>query len=276
MLAQIQTRASLSRSERISGKSVIHVLITFRRKFFLRIADIYFSDDYNMYSIPADIAAYLQSGKYMEACAEFHTLQIDLTKSKEIIFSEFHKNTRIHINKKTNKDQFQYSILELPSDRDIKEYAAYYNRFAKTKKLKRCNVKKLKALQEKNGLVISRIFDAEGDIMCSMAYIVDGIRARVLYSASLYRLREYSDKRNIIGRAHRYMSWLDIIYFKDKGFSIYDLGGLAMNEKREELKNIDSYKLNFGGRIVNEYNMYIPLSILGRMAVFFLRLCKSH
>lgn len=253
-----------------------NMLITIRKKFFLRVADIYFSDDYHEGSIPADIAVYLQSCKYMKGCTEFLTLQIDLTKSEEILFSEIHKNTRIHINKKSNKDQFQYSIFDSPSNMEIEEYAAYYNRFAETKKLKNCNVSKLKALKENNGLVISRICDPAGEIMCSMAYIVDGIRARILYTASLYRLPEYYEKRNSIGRAHRYMIWLDILYFKDKGINIYDLGGLTMKKENKEMENIDSYKLKFGGRIVTEYNMYRPLNILGWLAFFIIKLRQKQ
>lgn len=241
------------------------MLITLKKIYFLEIAEVYFADK-NMDSLlDVDVIIYFQSSIYTAGCQKSHTLHLDLTKSEEKLFSELHKSNRYKIKKAQNKDELEVIIYHTPTDEDIKVFSKFYNVFAKNKGLEECSLTKLKALKESNGLVISAVMNKANHPLCYHAYIIDGQRARVLYSASLFRLPSERDKRNLIGRANRYLHWRDIQSFKEKGFKIYDFGGLTLDENNEMMSNIDQFKMSFGGEVVTEYIYYQAKSLFGKL-----------
>ena len=95
-----------------------------------------------------------------------------------------------------------------------------------------------------------------GEILAAHSYIIDeevGI-VRHLHSATK-RLDEQYD-RNLIGRANKYLTVKDILYFKEKGFKTFDFGGYAKDTPDESLKGINNYKLLFGGTVVTCIDYY--------------------
>ena len=64
------------------------MVISFKRKLFLRIAEVYFADDY-IDNIPkCDVTIYFYTPKYRDGCKKIYTLHIDLSKIIEQLFSE--------------------------------------------------------------------------------------------------------------------------------------------------------------------------------------------
>jgi hypothetical protein len=244
-----------------------NMLVTLRKKFFLRIAEVYFSTDYAEKVPDADIVIYLQSSKYRDGCREFHTLLMDLDKEKQEFLAGLGKRSRERVRQAARETEFYMN--NSPSDEEIMDFKEFYNVFAKNKGIGKCNYKKLKTLRDNNALVISAVYDKEKQRLVSHAYVVDGVRARGLYSASHFRLNTESSQCYFIGRANRYLHWMDIKYFKENGFSTYDFGGLALDGGNSDKKNIDQFKMGFGGRVVTEYNLCLPKSILGKLALIF-------
>ena len=103
-------------------------------------------------------------------------------------------------------------------------------------------------------------------------YLVDYIGKRVTlsYSASLFRYEKLSTVKNIIGNANRFLHYNDMIYFKSKGFKIYDLGGYAKDTNDSEKKGINFFKDSFGGEFIEESNYFsIPAYIGKKIQIIF-------
>lgn len=242
-----------------------------RKKYnILKIEDILFAENYDYDSNAADIIVFLQCAQNKKASKLFHTLHIDLTKDCDSLLQELNKDNRYKINRAQNKDNLTVYFTPSPSLLEIEKYCKFYDVFASNKKVSPCNQKKLIALNECKSLALSQISNEEGDILCEHCYVVDNKRTRCLYSASHFRLSEDNSYKSLVGRANRYLHWTDICKFKEQGLAIYDFGGLSLIEDNETLKNIDRFKLSFGGKIVTEYNFYKPITLLGRIAAKYL------
>ena len=75
------------------------------------------------------------------------------------------------------------------------------------------------------------------------------------HHAATRRLDEQVDK-NLIGRANKYLTVKNILYFKEQGYATFDFGGYAKDTTNESLKGINNYKLLFGGTVVECVNYF--------------------
>jgi len=94
--------------------------------------------------------------------------------------------------------------------------------------------------------------DAQGNILVYHANYRDHQRATQLYLPSLYRSFSENGARSLIGRANRYLTWSDILRYKDQGLKYFDFGGWYPGSDPEMLK-INEFKRGFGGQILREY-----------------------
>lgn len=241
------------------------MIITTRRKKFMRVADVFFSDGVISEQPEADVVQYVQTSKSGPGFSPFHTLVVDLTVPKEEIFARFERNTRYEINRATKQDGLQAALLLRLEAGTLEEFRDYYDAFAAVKKLPACNLEKLVALNRAGALAISRVWSEDGRLLSYHAYVTDGGRARLLYSATHSRLCGDSAIRAMMGRANRYLHWQDIILFQAQGFTRYDLGGIS-DGSDPETKGIDNFKRGFGGEEVTEYNAVQGISLLGKLA----------
>lgn len=246
------------------------MLVTVRRKLFIKICEIYFAEDFIEVAPDADIVIYIQLSKYIEGCKEFHTLCIDLKKQEEEIFAGFSVNNKDKI--KRGMKKVDCCINAAPTNEDIYEFSEFYNWFAADKGISKCNHMKLKVLRDKNALVFATACDKERIPLCRHAYIADGQRARCLYSSSHFRSPSEEHRKNLIGYANRYLHWMGMKYFKEQGYGIYDFGGLNPDKNNKTMKSINDFKMSFGGKVVNEYRLYRPLSMIGCLILKIMRL----
>jgi hypothetical protein len=201
---------------------------------------------------------------------EFKTSHIDLTLSEDNLLKDMAKNTRYEINRFFRKDKLNCQIIVNPKRERIKIFASFYNPFAESIGLSKCNIQKIERLAEKNGVIFSVVQNQDLKDICYHAYIVNGERARLLHSVSQFRDIKNSNERAMIARANRGLHWFDIKYFKSVGYHIYDMGGLADLNVSPEMENINKFKKDFGGEEIVEYNVYCSRSILGRLAISYL------
>lgn len=189
------------------------------------------------------------------------TLQIDLTKDEKKLLMEVHKKTRREIINKGG-EELEYVISETPTNQDLKKFQVFYNIFAKNKKTHICNsfhIKTMKLLRDKKALVFTYMQDKHQDILCYRIYITDGIVVMNMYSASHYRLMDSTVRKRMLSRANRLLIWKSIMWFKERGHKLYDMGGLTCDE------NIRKFKLGFGGEIVSVYSGYEAHSYAGKI-----------
>lgn len=191
----------------------------------------------------------------------FYTKVVDLNKTEEELLKGFRKNTVYEILRA--KREGAYTLIE--DDRGA--FVKFYNQFAMTKKLPPLTLKKLKRYG--SALVISKVAIDKEDVAMH-AYVADHTsqRARLLYSASLFRLEAENEEKSTIGRANRLLHFMDMIYFKKCGFNEYDLGGYAVNTKDPGLAGINHFKDGFSGQLREESNFLpLPVSLLSNITI---------
>ncbi|MDR1581683.1 MAG: peptidoglycan bridge formation glycyltransferase FemA/FemB family protein [Prevotellaceae bacterium] len=131
----------------------------------------------------------------------------------------------------------------------------------------------IEQLIENNMFIIRAAYYNEEMIVCRSFLTANG-RARGAQSASLFRASDDSSYRLLIGRANRLLHWDSILYFKGKGYTIYDLGGYSMDLTDKQKQSINEFKKKIGGKLVKEYNSLVPYSIKGWLYVLYQKIKK--
>ncbi len=246
------------------------------RKIGLRFVDIYFPDSIDSGRLNADIAVVLQASAPARNATPFHTLKIDLQKEPEDILAGMSKNNRYKIRRADKRDPVEVDANIKGTGGNIAEFAIFFDEFAITKGLAPCNRDRLRALAAHDALSITRVTHENGELLTAHVNIVDheNCRARLLYSASLYRNIDDSGFRNLIGRANRLLHWREILHFRDLGLKWYDLGGIGGPDASDQQRRIARFKLGFGGQKVIEYNHFIGITMMGKIALAIKRLAR--
>lgn len=199
------------------------------------------------------------------------TLVNDLTLSTEELFSKFKSDTRTKVRRAQKKGivtKFYSSADLLAQSEILDEFIEAHHQFLISKNMKgKLKKNKLQAYCKANMLAITTATH-NGNNMGYHSFIVNGQIARGLYLASLYRNKDQAADKNLIGDANRLLHWEDMCRFKELGYSTYDWGGYS---KLEELKNVNRFKEEFGGKKEDRYHYLIPNSYLGNLGIFALR-----
>lgn len=185
----------------------------------------------------------------------FHTKTIDLQKPESELLSDMKKNTKYEISR-AERDNVHMFI-----EASVRTFAAFVREFEKSKNIKSWSENFLMAAGE--NLVITKAM-SEDTALVMHSYLVDyeNSIARILQSASLFRLHDDKSKAASIGRANRFLHFKDMLFFKNKGIRTYDLGGYALNTENEDLQKIADFKDGFGGELVCAPHYYSYLSFL--------------
>lgn len=199
------------------------------------------------------IIVYKEAEKEFKGSEPFDTLISDLTESKEEIQAHFAKNCKYKINRAAREN---VEIVLLKNDEinneELEAFLVFFDQFWKSKGVDTVDIdllrEEMKAYREAGALSISKaIIDAETVVYHT--HLCDEKRARLLHSASLFRLSEDEDsgRKNLIGMANRLLHREDMYFFKDNGLAVYDWGGAG---KGEDVKSITEFKESFGGEHV--------------------------
>ena len=238
-------------------------MITIERKILnVKIQNIYFATGEFEYDSSAQVKAFSHSFVPKNNLKTLETLQFDLTKDDNDLLMEMQKTTRRQI-RRAEDQGLDLIVFENPTDHDLLEFQKFYNQFAKNKKTHACNsfhMKTMKLLREKNALLLTYI-KSEDQVLCYRVYILDGAFAMNLYSASHFRMAESPELKRLLGQANRYLVWKCILFLKEKGYKLYDMGGLSYDD------NIRRFKLGFGGKIVPVYWGYEANSVIGTLVL---------
>jgi hypothetical protein len=192
---------------------------------------------------------------------------IDLTQAPKVLFSMCAKNNRYKIERARRGDGVEIDFTVAPAEDRVSEFIRYYDAFADTKDVAPVQRAQFDAITRSGKLVIAAARDSAGAILAARAYVLGQTRARLMYSASLFRLQAESSARNRIGRANRLLHWEDIIRFRDLGVLSYDMGGWYTGHGNQALLRINSFKQEFGGKVVEEWDVFRPRSARGWLYV---------
>lgn len=188
---------------------------------------------------------------------EFDTLISDITGTPDEIKGKFNKGCRYKVNRAQRED---VSVRMLDgsdiTDEEIDKFLEFFKDFWETKGSELAGIDRLrdelKRYRDSDALSFS-IATVKGQDAVYHTHIRDNEKARLLHSASLYRLMsdEESDSRNLIGMANRYMHYADMLHFKEMGLKLYDWGGAG---KADDVANITEFKESFGGYAQTSYD----------------------
>lgn len=235
----------------------------------IKILDIYYAKENTGYR-GYDIIQFFQNQQYYPGAKTFKTIIIDLLKDESSIFEEFNKSLRRAIRRVEEQNEIEFFCYPEPTKEQIHEYVQYFNAFAKAKSIYTCDEPLLKSLAAIGCLrIVGARSKESGEILVYNTFIQDKIRARGQYSASLtYKYSDYKEKRNLIANANKALEWYTIKMYKSEGYEEYDLGGVTLDPKRPEMDGIDQYKMQFGGKVVEEYNYTCTFTWKGKIALF--------
>lgn len=220
-----------------------------------------------------DILRMDQCSKPRWFASTYTTLHIRLDADESAIFDGFEKNTKYEINRAATKDGISVKELKFPEERT--EFYSLYNSFADQKGIPRIGEAETDLLIEAGRFKARAAYSAEGELLVIHTYITGNGRARLAHSISFFRDSSDNAKRNLIGRANRFLHWEDIRHFKSEFYSVYDLGGIDTDSANRETMSINRFKECFGGFVATEYNSLVPASPKGLAALLLKILRKS-
>lgn len=215
-------------------------------------------------------AAKEQTKGFFRTWQEYHTCSNDLTLSEEEMLTGINKAVKYQF-RRSEKDEIEirfYTKEDVESEPGLLHvFADIYERMYQSKGADtKLNVTAIEKYLEADAIIFSAVLH-EGEILVFHSYICDEKDARLLHSASCFR--EESADQSMIGRANKRLHWEDIKYFKEKGLSRYDWGGIS---DFENPNGIDEFKLKFGGEKITYYNIFAGNSLLGKLAVTGMKL----
>lgn len=227
-------------------------MIRYNKKLFIfNINETWFNYEYSIWNIfKMNVFMHVKNAESKKKTGKLeikHTLELDLEQNIEVIFSNFSKQIRQQVKIAENEGTTCYFHQK------VEKFAEFFNDFAIKKETFTTSKEKILELGDSVKLSFA---ENNGQVLAAHSYLVDkkiGI-VRHLHSASK-RLDEQFD-RNLIGRANKFLTVKDILYFKEQGYKIFDFGGFAKDTEDESLKGINNYKLLFGGNVVPCYNYY--------------------
>lgn len=204
-----------------------------------------------------------------------HTLLTDLSETEEEIKQRFSKSCKYKVNRASRED-VSISIFKDNeiSNQMIDDFCDFFSAFWQTKGSVLHDKNKLKeelyAYRDAGALSIAYA-KVHGEKAVYHTHVKDSDTARLLHSASLYRLQkdEEGNTKNLIGMANRLLHFEEMKYFKGLGLSTYDWGGAG---RGEDVIHITEFKESFGGTPATFYNYEAVNGILARLFKLLVRI----
>jgi hypothetical protein len=203
-------------------------------------------------------------------CDESATVCLNLQQPAEKLWEDISKNGRHEIRSMMRAGERVRIVANTPEVR--RDFLVLYNAFARAK----ADIRPI------SRHVLAR-YGAYADVtvaylddlpMCTHVHLRDASigRARLIYSAG--RRLEEPKLAQLCGKLNRMLHWHSIMAYRDRGFSIYDFGGIS----RDPNNGIARFKQSFGGDVVREFTYWCAGSSLTKAALrgyFALRNAKD-
>ena len=204
----------------------------------------------------------------------FHTYAIDLTQSAEQLLKRLNEDTAYKIRRGRDRDKIVCEECDARDPAVLNQFEEMYNQFAAVKGLSPLDRARMNAMAAAGSLDLSVAKDPQGNVLVYHANYRDHERATELHLPSLYRKASDSATRNLIGRANRYLTWSDMVRYKEQGLKSFDFGGWYVGTTDQALLRINEFKRGFGGEVVREHEGEQILSLKGWVVLHVAKLLK--
>jgi hypothetical protein len=192
----------------------------------------------------------------------FFSLVVDLSVPDDAIMDQFGKDCRYKVRRAESKDGLRTEFISEPVGR-LDEFCAFYDTFARQKSVQPADRQWLAAACNARQLVLTSA-SRNGEALVWHAFLLCGKAAWLQYTGSCFRNKD-NDYRAVVGRANRWLHWKEMLYFKERGLTRYDWGGLFEDESVPERAGINRFKKEFGGQPVRTYDCIVPVTTKGRV-----------
>ena len=227
-------------------------MITYRSRFLAR-GEVWFDNEPDD-ALRVDWIVYHQRSHPVPGAKArvFYTYVIDLTRSHQQLLANLNRDTAYKIRRARERDKIICECLD-PKDRLVmNRFEEMFNAFAALKGLRPLERARMESMAAAGVLDLSAAKDPPGNILVYHANYRDRTRATGLQLPSLYRACSDSATRSLVGRANRYLTWSDIVRYKEQGLRWFDFGGWYHGTDAGMLK-INDFKRGFGGEVLREY-----------------------
>jgi hypothetical protein len=250
-------------------------MITYKSRFLTR-AEIWFDNEPTATARPVDwILYHLRSRPVPGAQSRsFYTLLVDLSQTQEQLRAQLNDDTAYKVRRARDRDKIICECCDPRAPAVMSGFEQMYNAFAAIKGLPPLNRLRLERMAAAGALDITAAKDPQGKILVYHANYRDERRATQLEMPSLYRTLPQSAARNFCGRANRYLTWSNILRYKQEGLKSFDFGGWHLGSDPDML-SINDFKRGFGGQVVREYHCEQTLTLKGRMVLYAAKLLQQ-
>lgn len=243
-------------------------MLQIRRKLFaLPLNQVYFQRYKGASRYEPRIVRYTHCLKPSRQLEGKKTVHINLKQDEQtLLHSMSHRVIRLL--EEANIASWRISRSEKPTREELKEFQQFYNRTAKnakTIKLTKFDIQTLQLLQEQGALVLTKLENEQGEMICCRAYVVSEEVVMALYQSGHVLLDEQMNKC-----ADYFLCWENIRYFSYLGFKTYDFGQLNEGAELEEIRQ------NFGGKTVTVFSGYVTKSLLSTILFFLTSFNRSQ
>jgi len=247
-------------------------MITYKSRFLTR-AEIWFDNEPTPTARPVDCILYhLRSRPVPGAQSRsFYTLLVDLSQTQEQLRAQLNDDTAYKVRRARDRDKIICECCDSRNPAVMNGFEQMYNAFAAIKGLPPLNRLRLERMAAAGALDITAAKDPHGKILVYHANYRDERRATQLEMPSLYRTLPQSAARNFCGRANRYLTWSNILRYKQEGLKSFDFGGWHLGSDPDML-SINDFKRGFGGQVVREYHCEQTLTLKGRLVLYAAKL----
>jgi len=195
------------------------------------------------------------------------TLLTNLREAEEALWNALSKENRYEVRRARARDGVEIEIYHHPTEAQLQEFVHYYSAFAQSKGLSRFDkgTQRLLGLYRQAGRLVFGVIDRDEQRLVQHVYYVGpGDTCRLLYSASLFREREDSAFRALVGRANRLLHWEEMCWFREQEYRRFDWGGWHAGADPAMLR-INDFKESFGGTVTPVYFGIVGVTVAGRL-----------
>ncbi len=174
-----------------------------------------------------------------------HTLELDLRQAPEQILAGYNKQIRQQIRIAETEG------ISCVHENNIPVFVEFYNDFARKRNTHLVSQRRMEEFGDRISLSFAYY---NGELVAAHSYLTDPETGMVRHHhAATRRLDEQMDK-NLIGRANKLLTTVNIQRFREAGFHTFDFGGYAKDTTDKGLQGINRYKEMFGGTLVESHN----------------------
>ncbi len=217
---------------------------------------IYFAEKPANIRKPMKLVCHTHSLVPSRKLVKSETVHIQLTDHERTMYTALSKSNQKML-RRAQQEAYQIFLYEKPTEENLRAFQQFYNNFAKRKKIEqisKAHMESISLLNNKGALLLSEVRSICGQTLCYRLDIVHAKKAMSYFVATCQPLSMPTHLKRPIRYANRFLLWHNLLHLKQQGCLLYDMGELT------DVETIRTFKLSFGGQVVDVYSGFIAQS----------------